>query len=99
MDYFKKIAFGVLNIAKSEFLKMTPREIILAAKGHGEMEAERTKMMMYMAREISYQVYLSQPRRGGHKSIERFWPIGKEKDDRPTKEERQQHYKKLKWLK
>ncbi len=89
----------MLKISKSEFGKMTPKEIILASNGWSELEKERRVHLEAVARQIAYQIYCSYPTRGSKMNIDRYWPLDVKKNI-PTKEERLRIYKQnRKWLK
>lgn len=77
---------------------MTPKEILLASKGWGDMEAEKRKFQTLLARSISYQIYCSIPMKTRHKNIDQYWPM-EDKKPIPSKEEREKTYKAAKWLK
>jgi len=93
------VAFGVLHISKSEYLKMTPYEVILAYEGFSEHRGKELEQFWYMTRRLEYRAYLSTDiGKKKHISIEKYWPDWNEEAKKvniPSKAERMRRYEKL----
>jgi len=71
----KQFAFGVLNLKPKEFYGMSLIDYRIMCNGH--VEAEQKKWLH--TRQISWQVYCSNPPKNPAKTIEAWWPVSKEK--------------------
>jgi len=89
LDYFKKVAFGILRIPKSDWLIMTPYEVSLAHEGYLEQENRHSDEFWYGMRRISYDLYCNSFMfsKSKPKEIDTYWPDWNKKSKVPSKKE------------